>query len=344
MNVPESYPGNGLPFDRARVADIVNARLGEDELVDALKQIASQPLSAELIGLFIEETRKTVVGKEDLPPGAGLIDVSGTGGSGLAHFNTSTFCAFVLAAGGVSVGKFGNRASRSGAGSADLLEALGIPLNLPAARVGEVIERAGVAFLFAPHYYPGLKKLAQARKAVGQPTIFNHIGPLLNPIEPEYRVFGMTSQAAASLAAQYLQESGARVLIVTSQTGLDELMPGAYNHVFHVDKGVTQDLSFTAPGASLLDLLEQKSANSGKPQFDLQHNLKLFNRLMESKSDSETQPWLDLVCLNAGAGFFVAGIADDVNAGAEHARDLIFSGRVKEKFDQVRQVYEKCAA
>lgn len=331
-------------LDRARIADIVNARLCEDELVEALRQVASQPLSVDLMRLFIDETRKTVVGKESLPPGTALIDVSGTGGSGLAHFNTSTFCAFVLAAGGVNVGKFGNRASRSGAGSADLLEALGIPLNLPAERVGEVIAQAGVAFLFAPHYYPGLKKLASARKAVGQPTIFNHIGPLLNPIEPEYRVFGMTLQSAALHAAEYLEESGARVLIVTSQTGLDELMPGAYNHVLHVDKGATKDLSFTAPGASLLDLLERKSENGGTLQFDLQHNLQLFNQLLESQSHTEPQPWLDLVCLNAGAGFFVAGIADSVTAGADHARDLIFSGRVKEKFDQVRQVYEKCAA
>ncbi|HNB22841.1 MAG TPA: anthranilate phosphoribosyltransferase [Candidatus Melainabacteria bacterium] len=326
-------------IERRRVADIVNARLSEEELVAVLLEISSQPLSADLMRLFIEETRKTVVGKDELPAGTGLIDVSGTGGSGLAHFNTSTFCAFVLAAGGVNVAKFGNRASRSGAGSADLLEAMGIPLNLPSARVGDVLEAAGVAFLFAPHYYPGLKKLAAARKAVGQPTIFNHIGPLLNPIEPEYRVFGMSSQAVTLRAAEVLKESHARALIVTSQLGLDELMPGAFNHVLLVNQGAVSDISFAASGASLYDGRDGKQL-----RFDLQHNKNLFSRLLETRSKTESQPWLDLVCLNSGAGFFVAGAADSIESGAEMARELIVCGGVKEKFNAVRRVYEKCAA
>ncbi len=327
-------------IERDRVADIVNARLTEGELVEALQQLSLQPLSTDVMRLFIEETRKTVVGKEVLPAGVGLMDVSGTGGSGIAHFNTSTFCAFVLAAGGVKVAKFGNRASRSGAGSADLLEAMGIPLNLPAARVSEVIERAGVAFLFAPHYYPGLKKLAAARKAVGQPTIFNHIGPLLNPVEPEYRVFGMSSQAVTLRAAEYLQESKCgRVLIVSSHMGMDELMPGTFNHALYVNNGSLQDLSFVGPGTSLFNGSDGKQMH-----FDLQHNIDVFNQLVKTPSQSESQPWIDLVCLNAGAGFFVAGISGSITDGIERAKELITSGRVKDKFDEVRRVYEKCAA
>lgn len=327
-------------IERERVADIVNARLPEAELVDALKQLASQPVSVELMRLFIEETRKTVVGKEVLPSGAGLIDVSGTGGSGIAHFNTSTFCAFVLAAGGVKVAKFGNRASRSGAGSADLLEALGFPLDLPAARVTDVIEQAGVAFLFAPHYYPGLKQLAAARKAVGQPTIFNHIGPLLNPVEPEYRVFGMSSHAVTLRAAEFLKEAHpGRTLVVSSQLGLDELMPGAFNHVLFVNGGTVQDLSFVGPGAALFDGKDGKQL-----QFDLRHNIDVFNQLIETRLESELQPWFDLVCLNAGAGFFVSGIANSITDGIELAKELLSGGRVKEKFGEVRRVYEKCAA
>lgn len=326
-------------LERERIADIVNARLPDDQLVDALREISALPLSAALMRLFIEETRKTVVGKDDLPSGTGLIDVSGTGGSGFAHFNTSTFCAFVLASGGVKVAKFGNRASRSGAGSADLLESMGIPLNLPAARVNEAIESAGVAFLFAPHYYPGLRKLAAARKAVGRPTIFNHIGPLLNPVEPEHRVFGMSSQAVTLHAAEFLQESNASTLVVTSQSGLDELMPGSFNHVLFVNGGTIQDLSFRAGGASLFDGQDGK-----KLQFDLKHNIDVFKHLMDTRSVSENQPWLDLVCLNSGAGFFAAGITSDIESGIERARDLIFSGHVKDTFERARQIYEKCAA
>jgi anthranilate phosphoribosyltransferase len=116
-------------------------------------------------------------------------------------------------------------------------------------------------------------------------------------------------------------------------------MPGIYNHVLLVHGGATRDRSFAASGSALFDGQDGKQL-----QFDLQHNLKVFSRLMEIRSQSELYPWLDLVCLNAGAGFFVAGIVDSITDGIEHAKELIFSGRVKEKFDQVRLAYEKCAA
>lgn len=339
-------------ISRERVADIVNARLPESELVDALKQLSCGEISLETLRMFIEETRSTALGKADLPPGAGLIDVSGTGGSGMAHFNTSTFCAFVLSAAGVRVAKFGNRASRSGAGSADLLEALGIPLDLPAAKVADVIEKSGVAFLFAPHYYPGLKRLASARKAVGQPTIFNHIGPLLNPVEPEYRLLGISSQHVYPLVVQYLRDTKhAGALVVRSESGIDELIPGTQNSAFHIKDGSAKDSSFAAKGRfpftgeKGIDEKQRPSATQiQKSTFDLAHNMKVFEMLMRPGAESEKQPWLDLVCLNAGAGLFVAGAATGIEEGAASAKDLICSGRVREKFEEVRRAYEKCAA
>ena len=327
---------------RQRVADIVNARLPEDELVEALKQLSCQEICLETLRMFIEETRSTALGKAELPSGTGLIDVSGTGGSGMAHFNTSTFCAFVLAAGGVRVAKFGNRASRSGAGSADLLEALGIPLDLPPAKVGDVIEKSGVAFLFAPHYYPGLKRLAAARKAAGQPTVFNHIGPLLNPINPEFRLLGISSKHVYPLVVEYLKDTKhAGALVVRSEFGIDELVPGTSNAVFHLTSGISKDASFAASGVCPFQGQEN---NGSTTTFDLSHNMKVFEALMRSGAAEEKQPWLDLVCLNAGAGFFVAGAADGIEEGAELAKDLICGGKVREKFEEVRQVYEKCAA
>jgi anthranilate phosphoribosyltransferase len=246
----------------------------------------------------------------------------------------------VLASGGVKVAKFGNRASRSGAGSADLLEALGIPLDLPAARVADVIERAGVAFLFAPHYYPGLKRLAPARKAAGQPTVFNHIGPLLNPISPEFRLLGIASEHVYPLVVQYLQESNSgQSLVVRSQFGIDELVPGSLNTANYVTGGTVQNLSFAAQGIPLFDSKSVKQVD-----LDLQHNVSVFNKLMDTRSNTDAQPWLDLVCLNAGAGFFVTGTVGSIEDGIIVARDLLCGGRVREKFDEVRRVYEKCAA
>ncbi|MCC7528976.1 MAG: anthranilate phosphoribosyltransferase [Candidatus Melainabacteria bacterium] len=327
-------------ISREQVTDIVNARLTDEELVEALKQLSTGAVTLEVLRMFIEETRATAEGKNDLPAGTGLIDVSGTGGSGIAHFNTSTFCAFVLAAGGVKVAKFGNRASRSGAGSADLLEALGIPLDLPAARVADVIARAGVAFLFAPHYYPGLKRLAPARKAAGQPTVFNHIGPLLNPISPEFRLLGIASEHVYPLIVQYLQESNSgQSLVVRSQFGIDELVPGSLNTASYVSGGTVQDLSFSVQGGPLFD-----GDSAKRIDLDLAHNVSVFNQLMDTRPNTDVQPWLDLVCLNAGAGFFVTGTVSSIDDGIIVARDLICGGRVKEKVDEVRRVYEKCAA
>lgn len=329
-----------MSLSRDKVSDIVNARLTDEELVEELRLHSTENITGEILRLFIEVTRETVEGNEGLPAGDGLIDVSGTGGSGIGHFNTSTFCAFVLASGGVRVAKFGNRASRSGAGSADLLEAMGIPLDLPASRVKEVVERERLAFLFAPHFYPGLKRLANARRVVGQPTVFNHIGPLLNPVNPEFRLLGMSSQEIFPLVVEFLsQTKSSRTLVVRSQIGMDELVPGVSNSATLVESGQTRDMSFPASVSSVFRELPS--------QLDLAHNVQVFQNLLNlnvNEKRDPLQPWFDLVALNAGAGFFVARHCDSISDGVQLAEELILSGKVKEKFLNVRQVYEKCSA
>ncbi len=276
-----------------------------------------------------------------LPSGAGLIDISGTGGSGLSHFNTSTFCAFILAAGGVSVAKFGNRASRSGSGSADILENLGFRLDVPSSQVTSLLEESQVAFLFAPHYYPGLKTLAAARRAAGRSTVFNHIGPLLNPIHPEFRLMGVSNPEAFNLIPSYLEKSYRHIftnsVIVRSKIGMDELIPGSANEVFHVTLGTITDKSFVAKGSKFF------APGTDQAQLlTLEHNSSLFLKLLSAPA--ENQPWFDLVALNAGAGFFAAKKVATIDDGIELAKELLESGKVKTKFDQVRSAYEKCSA
>jgi anthranilate phosphoribosyltransferase len=326
---------------RDHVSDIVRARLPQDELVNALLTLSEQALTIETLEMFIEETRATAEGAEHLPSGVGLLDVSGTGGSGLSHFNTSTFCAFILAAGGVSVAKFGNRASRSGSGSADILEKLGFRLDVPSKQVASLLSESQVAFLFAPHYYPGLKTLAAARRAAGKSTVFNHIGPLLNPIHPEFRLMGVSNQEAFNLIPRYLERSRAHIftnsLIVRSKIGMDELIPGSWNEVFQITQGVIADKSFTAQGNKFF------APGTDQAQLlSLEHNSALFLKLLDGPKDN--QPWYDLVVLNAGAGFFAAQRVSSIDEGIERARELLESGQVKKKFDQVRRAYEKCSA
>ena len=157
--------------------------------------------------------------------GAKLIDCCGTGGSGLSHFNTSTTVAFILAAAGLHVAKFGNRAASSQSGSFDLLHALGVgePLSMPA--LADLLQEVNLAFLFAPQFYPQLAPLAPLRKELGRKTIFNYIGPLLNPTDPPYRLLGVpNSQAQALVAAHLASRAGTRqAFVVSADSGLDEI-------------------------------------------------------------------------------------------------------------------------
>src|SRR5262249_54843781 len=161
------------------------------------------------------------------------------GGSGLPHFNVSTAVAFVLAAADKKVAKCGNRSAGSRCGSFDLLEALGVPFVVPPQAVPEIMDEVGVAFLFVQQYYPGLAKLAPIRKALGKRTIFNNLGPLINPIKPFYRVMGISCPMAQETMASYLSgdKTVRRSLLVRSSNGLDELESGVGNVVFDVFQG-----------------------------------------------------------------------------------------------------------
>ncbi|HEY9786915.1 MAG TPA: hypothetical protein V6D17_16105 [Candidatus Obscuribacterales bacterium] len=231
---------------RGTISDIVNCRLPESEIVAQLSALAPENIDADLIASFVEEIRATTRATDlnMLARFDDVLDCSGTGGSGLSHFNTSTLSALVLAAAGVRVAKFGNRSSRGGCGSFDLLEAVGIRTSPHLEHVCELLETVGLAYLFAPRYYPCLAKLAPARRQIGKATIFNYIGPLLNPVAPRYRVFGVSNAAICRAAAQYLCRNGIiRAFVVRSYNGLDELMPGSANLVYEVAGGDITDVS-----------------------------------------------------------------------------------------------------
>lgn len=242
-----------------------------------------------------------------------LLDIVGTGGDGKGLMNLSTLAALVAAAGGVAVAKHGNRAASSRAGSADLLEALGVDLEAPPERVGEAIEELGFGFLFARVFHPAMRHVAPVRAELGVRTVFNLLGPLTNPAGADAYVLGVFSPEWLSPMAEALERLGARGLVVHGE-GADELALGE-NQVVEVGKGAyTLTPEEVGLGRAPLEALK-----GGGPE----ENAALARRLLKGE---EKGPLADAVALAAGAGFYAAGKTPSLKEGVALAREVLASG------------------
>ena len=253
-----------------------------------------------------------------------LLDVCGTGGDQLGLFNVSTTAALLLAAGGVAVVKHGNRAVTSQSGGADVLAALGIPLDLPPAGLRRSLETTGFGFLFAPHYHPAFKAVVPARRllaAEGTGTIFNLLGPLLNPARPDYQLVGIFSPDLTHPYAEVLQRLGRRsAWVVHGAGGMDELSTFGETRVSRFDgQGEIRDAVLTPEDAGLPRTTDLTLLRGG----DAQENARTLVGLLAGEI---TDARCDLVLLNAAAGFVVTGLEQNLAAGAERARRTIHGG------------------
>jgi anthranilate phosphoribosyltransferase len=242
-----------------------------------------------------------------------LLDLVGTGGDGRGLLNLSTLGALVAAAGGVAVAKHGNRAASSQAGSADLLEALGVDLEAPPERVGEAIEALGFGFLFARAFHPAMRHVAPVRAELGIRTVFNLLGPLTNPAGADRYVLGVYSPRWLAPMAEALERLGARGMVVHG-SGADELVLGE-NQVVEVGKGAY----LLTPEAVGLGRAPLSALKGGTPQ----ENAERARRLLKGE---EKGPLADAVALAAGAGFYVAGGTESLAAGVRLAREVLASG------------------
>jgi anthranilate phosphoribosyltransferase len=325
-----------MPVTEA-ISELIRGELPVRVACERLLQLASVPPSPDLIDEVVEAVKATADPDvmSSLAKIEGLMDCCGTGGSKLPHYNASTTVAFVLAAGGVRVAKWGNRSASSACGSADLLEALDIPLTLPSSAFKEIIEETNLAFLFAPQFYPGLHKIATIRKAVASRTIFNLVAPLLNPAQPQFRLLGVTSGAEQEAVANHLARTGAirRAYVVTSQSGLDELDPFDINTIKAVEKNAVREFS-----------LSGRNAPHTKPQnrLTVEMNLSIFHKLINNEED-DVSYYRDLIRFNAGAGFSIAGKVSTIDEGLAMANQLLASGAVLRKFEQCKRVYGRFA-
>jgi anthranilate phosphoribosyltransferase len=259
------------------------------------------------------------------------LDVVGTGGDQAHTVNISTMSAIVAAGAGAKVLKHGNRAASSACGAADVLEELGVPLDLTAAQVAEVGERAGITFCFAPAFHPALRHAAVPRRELGVPTTFNFLGPLANPGNPSAQAVGVGDARIASLMAGVLARRGIDALVFHGDDGLDELTTRTTSQVWTVGGGSVEG-PFTVDPRELG--IEPVAADALKGA-DASYNAKVVRALL----DGEPGPVRDVVLLNAGAALAAYAptaepITNRIRAGMDRAAEAIDSGAAKDALDR----------
>jgi anthranilate phosphoribosyltransferase len=255
------------------------------------------------------------------------VDTCGTGGDGADTINISTAAAVVIAAAGVPVAKHGNRSVSSKCGSADVLEAAGVALELPPDALGRLVDDVGIGFLFAPRLHPAMRHVMPVRRTLRVRTVFNLLGPLTNPAGVTRQVVGVWGPDVQELLAGALAALGAdHALVVHSDDGLDELSVLAPTRVMEVRDGELVRDDRLNPANLGIQARDPESLNGG----DVEHNAR---RLREVLSGRENSAAVDAVALNAGAALVVAGRAETVADGLGLAREVLASGAALERLD-----------
>lgn len=344
----------GVSLSAAQVTDAIE-RLIEEEAPVALKAeflfaLAHKGETIEEISTFARVLRDKAV-QPVLDPetrSREIIDVVGVGGDRLGTFNISTTAAIVVAAGGVTVAKHGNRAVTSQTGSADVIEALGIPIDLSPVQAARALQERHFAFFFAPRYHPAFKHIAPARKLCaeqGQRTVFNYLGPLLNPVKPSAMLMGVPNPESCEVMARVLQSLGVRRAMVVcgtvSSTGSEE-SGGSETARKHVDELTTLGSNFIAEfyherGFSTSTLATENFDARPATLADLigggrEQNAEITRRILRGDDRS---PRRDVVLLNAGAALFLAGKAKSLAEGWDLAAQLIDGGTAAAKLAEL---------
>jgi len=257
-----------------------------------------------------------------------LIDTCGTGGDGASTFNISTAVAFVAAAAGVRVAKHGNRSASSRVGSADVLEALGINLGAPAEKIRSAVEAVGITFLFAPGWHPALKAVAPTRQLLKVRTVFNLLGPLVNPLRPNGQVIGVFDSSLLEPIAQALNALGTkRAIVLHGRERLDEAGLGDLTDLAILSDQQVQ-LATIDPQALGLTPAPISALRGG----DVQTNAEILQAVLQGKG---TQAQQDVVALNAALALQVGEVTSDYSTGIAIAKEVLISGAAWETLERL---------
>jgi len=256
-----------------------------------------------------------------------LTDVCGTGGAPVKTFNVSTMAMFVVAGAGIPVAKHGNRGVTSRSGSADLVEALGAPLDVPPMAVQSCIETEGIGFLFAPSFHPAMRHAAPVRRALGLRTVFNLLGPLTNPAGAQSHLMGVFDPELVDVYPEVLRELGVRrALVVHGEDGLDEVSTLGPTRVGELVNGAIRHYT-VEPTAFGLNPAPREAVGG----FPADEGAKLTRQLLTT---SQNDARYDMLVLNAGAAIFAGGGADSLEAGLAQAQESIQSGAARGALDR----------
>ena len=320
---------------------IEHRELFHDEMTAMMRLIMSGEMPPTMVaGLLVAlRTKKETVGEiaaaaqvmrefatsVHVADRAHLVDVVGTGGDGAHTFNISTAAMFVAAAAGAKIAKHGNRSVSSKSGSADVLEALGVNLALSSEQVANCIAQVGAGFMFAPNHHPAMKNVVPIRKQLGVRTIFNILGPLTNPADAKRILMGVFHADLVGIQARVLEALGMEhALVVYGRDGLDEISLEGPTLVGELKDGIVREYEIHPKDFGLNTALTNsfKVANA-------EESKKMVLDVIDNKAGAAS----DIVCLNAGATLYVAGVAKDIVSGVEMAKIAITSGSARKKLD-----------
>src|SRR5574344_1465775 len=328
----------------ARVVDHID--LSTEEMQDVMRQIMTGQCTDAQIGGFLvalrmkseslDEITGAALAMRELASGVSiqgehLVDTCGTGGDGANIFNVSSAAAFVVAAAGGQVAKHGNRAVSGKSGSADLLEAAGINLNLAPEQVARCIETVGVGFMFAQVHHSAMRFAAGPRREMGLRTLFNMLGPLTNPAGVRHQVVGVFSRELCRPLAEVLRRLGSEhVLVVHSRDGLDEFSLAAPTHVAELQGGEVREYEVQPE-----DLGLRSQSLIGLTVGDAQESLALVRDALGRRKTENGQKAAEMIILNAGAALYAADHATSLKEGVQLAHDALHTGLAREKMDEL---------
>ncbi|QHS24307.1 anthranilate phosphoribosyltransferase [Virgibacillus sp. MSP4-1] len=322
LGVSEMSEAAGLLFEDS---------VSDSEIAALLMGLKMKGETSEEIAGFVEALRRHALTFSKTYPG--IIDNCGTGGDGSHSFNISTTSAFVLAGAGLKVAKHGNRSVSSKTGSADVLDALGVALDFTVEEVDELLEDNGISFLFAPHVHPKIKRIMKVRQDLKVPTVFNLLGPLINPVELDTQLLGIYQREGLEMMAQALHHLGRKRAVVLNGAGyMDEASLAGENHAILLADGKLQRFTFHPEelGLNTYPLEAIKGGNA-------HDNAEILLRVLKGEKGA---PY-ETVLLNSSLALLAHGTAADLKEGIKLAEDSIQSGAALSKLNYLIEFSQK---
>src|SRR6266702_1903159 len=323
------------------------ATLSEDEAAAVMEEIMTGVATPSQMGAFLTalrlrpggETVQEIAGLARITRGKAVqvhlegqhaLDTCGTGGDSAGNFNVSTAAGILAAAAGAVVAKHGNRSATSRCGSADVLEALGVRIDLGPEQVARCVHEVGFGFMFAPAYHPAMKHVGPTRREIGIRTVFNILGPLTNPAHTRYQVLGVADGSLLRTMGEALLQLGCkRALIIHGEDGIDECSLSAPTRICEVRKGEDlREYTITPEEVGFTRVTDRHAFQGATPAY----NAKMLQDLLSGQNHS---PAADMICLNVGAALLANELVSSFSEGAKLAHATLREGKAKRKLEDV---------